>query len=235
MLKRTYSLGEAAEFLSTEFSVRHTEQDVIEAAAHGDLRLCAWFEGTVAAFQEHPFDDPTLLFEGGAPTYWHKCQGYAEVPRELIRPGLKQVEFFPVNILSIAWSEYADPPQQVELAFKQSYMLFEFLPETGLPEVIPVRCEISEARVPTTDLLMFDRNRQRSRDGAATSETVRQNKLLAMIAALLDQLHIEPSERGAARRIEEFTEHVGSRVTEETVKKYLDMIPEVLGRAGRKG
>jgi hypothetical protein len=73
------------------------------------------------------------------------------------------------------------------------------------------------------------------RKGSATAETVRQHKLLAMIAALLDQLHIDPSERGAARRIEEFTEHVGSRVTEETVKKYLDMIPEVIDRDRRRG
>lgn len=70
---------------------------------------------------------------------------------------------------------------------------------------------------------------------STTAETVRQNKLLAIIAALLDQLHIDPSTPGVARRIEEFTENVGSRVTEETVKKYLNMIPEVIGRGGRKG
>jgi hypothetical protein len=64
------------------------------------------------------------------------------------------------------------------------------------------------------------------------AETRAQNTLLAIIAALADQLHIDPSARGAARRIADFTEHI-SPVSEDTIKKYLDMIPEVIGRKAK--
>ncbi|WP_439535414.1 hypothetical protein [Methyloversatilis sp.] len=233
MLKRMYSLSEAAEFLSAEYKTKHTERDVIIAAAHGDLRLCAWFEGTVGAFEERFDEDPVLLGEPGPPLYWHYCHGYAEIPRELIRPDKSDLDFHWVNIVSVAWSEYENPPEQIALGVHQHYMLFTFRPETGLPEVVPIRCNLATAEVPASDLLGFAPNKSTTTQKTAADTRV-QNTLLSIIAALVDQAGIDPTARGAARRVEEWTQHMGCPVGEETIKKYLDMLPEVLERQSRR-
>lgn len=66
-----------------------------------------------------------------------------------------------------------------------------------------------------------------------SAETRSRNTLLIIINAMADQLGIDPSERGSAARIAEWTEHVGARVGEETIKKYLDMIPDTIERRSK--
>jgi hypothetical protein len=52
--------------------------------------------------------------------------------------------------------------------------------------------------------------------------------LLKIIAALCECLKIVPTDREAAGKIARLTERVGARVSDETVRKYLDIIPEVV-------
>lgn len=57
-----------------------------------------------------------------------------------------------------------------------------------------------------------------------------QNTLLCIIAALADEAEVDPLERGAAPKIAEMTELTGAAVGADTVKKYLDMIPNAIER-----
>jgi len=56
----------------------------------------------------------------------------------------------------------------------------------------------------------------------------RQNTLLCLWAATLDQAGIDPTERGAAGRVAEWTQVIGAAVSEDTVRTYLAKIPEVI-------
>lgn len=60
------------------------------------------------------------------------------------------------------------------------------------------------------------------------TETRSRDTLLSIINAMADQLGIDLATRGIAARIAEWTEHVGTPVTDETVKSYLDKIPDVI-------
>ncbi len=56
-MKNYYSIIEAAEFLSSELSVKLNSFDVMEMAARGEFNLCASFDGNVAEFK-YAFPNP---------------------------------------------------------------------------------------------------------------------------------------------------------------------------------
>ena len=51
--------------------------------------------------------------------------------------------------------------------------------------------------------------------------TPKDSTLISIIASLLDQLHYHPADWGLAPKIEEWTEHMGLRVTDDTIRKAL--------------
>ncbi|NMF99910.1 hypothetical protein GPA27_21280 [Aromatoleum toluolicum] len=62
------------------------------------------------------------------------------------------------------------------------------------------------------------------------AETRKRDTLLCILAAMADQAGIDPSERGAAARVAEWTEHIGAPVSEDTVRNVLKSIPEATQR-----
>ncbi len=58
--------------------------------------------------------------------------------------------------------------------------------------------------------------------------TIERNSLLTIIAALCDKDAIIHQERGAAARIAALTDEIGANVSEDTVKRALDKIPDAL-------
>lgn len=56
--------------------------------------------------------------------------------------------------------------------------------------------------------------------------TSQRRTLLTIIAALCDYSEIDPQARGAGQRIAEMTQKTGAPITAETIKKYLDEIPD---------
>lgn len=54
------------------------------------------------------------------------------------------------------------------------------------------------------------------------------NTLLVIIAAICDFSAIMPQERGAAAKIAKMTDEIGASVTDDTIRKFLAMIPEAL-------
>jgi hypothetical protein len=58
--------------------------------------------------------------------------------------------------------------------------------------------------------------------------TTERNTLLTIIAALCDYSAIKPDDRGAAKRIETMTAEIGATVTDDTVRRWLKLIPDAL-------
>jgi hypothetical protein len=56
------------------------------------------------------------------------------------------------------------------------------------------------------------------------------DSLLVIIAALCNYSRIKHDDRGAAGRIEKMTDEIGASVTDDTIRKWLDKIPDALER-----
>jgi len=54
------------------------------------------------------------------------------------------------------------------------------------------------------------------------------NTLLTIIAALCDYSAIKPDDRGAASQIAKMTEEIGATVSDDTVRRWLKMVPDAL-------
>lgn len=85
------------------------------------------------------------------------------------------------------------------------------------------------------ELGRFERylNDELAPQSSKSAETRKLDSILCVIAALADQAGIAPNERGAAERISEWTAHIGAEVGSQTIKKYLDMIPEAIQRRSK--
>ena len=103
-----------------------------------------------------------------------------------------------------------------------------YFPAGGLPEdaVIVVRTEAlreferhsNDAPLPVSPTRVSD----------CEIKTTERNTLLTIIAALCDYSAIKPDDRGAARQIAELTEDIGAAVSDDTVRRWLKMIPDAL-------
>jgi len=58
--------------------------------------------------------------------------------------------------------------------------------------------------------------------------TKERRTLLTIIAALCKKAKIDPNQRGAAQTIMALTEELGAKVSDDTIKNYLDQIPDAL-------
>jgi hypothetical protein len=59
--------------------------------------------------------------------------------------------------------------------------------------------------------------------------TKERNTLLIVIAALCKHSHINHQDRGTAIQIADLTDKLGAEVSDDTIRKILKQIPEVLG------
>lgn len=244
MLKRYYSLSDAAAFLASENLMAMRVFDVLELACRGEIRLCFWFDGELMRFGSGDFG------EFGPPDPSRYCvysmKGYIRIPLHSIGPFSEEFEFEHAEGIEIIRSpdggfpvgtEYPDEilgkwawePDDMESLADGSATIIH------VPFVVP----LDEALVPAVDLLGLAR--QKGKDGARHrghekhqgAETRARDTLLTIIAALADQAGIDPSERGAAARIAEWTEHFGAAVSDDTVRKILTLIPEAIERRSK--
>lgn len=77
------------------------------------------------------------------------------------------------------------------------------------------------ARASTTTAMAPER-------GSSSATTRVKHTLLVIIAALAKEASIDVRQRGAAARIEELVQALGSSLTQDTIKRYLDQIPQAL-------
>lgn len=83
MLKRYYTLQEAADYLSEKLEPKMGASDILELAARGSLRLCYWYIGRLMRFEaqeENPFDYQPPSQMG------INFRGYIQVPSYAVTP-----------------------------------------------------------------------------------------------------------------------------------------------------
>lgn len=104
MLKRYYSIEEAAEFLTLESGQRINRMDVLTLARHGDVRLCTWFDGRIelGVCDNDPINPSADLED----TFSFK--GYIQIPKDAITPSGGEVSFHPEDAIEIMF--YNGPP-----------------------------------------------------------------------------------------------------------------------------
>ncbi|GJM17082.1 MAG: hypothetical protein DHS20C13_24090 [Thermodesulfobacteriota bacterium] len=78
MLKKYYSLNEAAEFLTKEYEEEITSGDVLDIAMRGDIRLCIWHDGVLGRFKNTETLPTSLRNE---PFYSFHFRGYIQIPK----------------------------------------------------------------------------------------------------------------------------------------------------------
>jgi len=88
MLKRYFSIGEAASFLTHKEHHLIQEKDIYELACRGDVRLCFWFEGPIYHLTLD-IDNPHSGWERKAT---HSFRGYLQVPQRQLSPAGGTVE-----------------------------------------------------------------------------------------------------------------------------------------------
>lgn len=100
MLKRYYTVLEAAEFLSEQTRTSIGSRDVIELAAREDLRFCFWVDKPIQAFD---------FFETPLP-FCYEFRGYVQILPIYISPGSKEFEITKIRKVVEVIEEKASVP-----------------------------------------------------------------------------------------------------------------------------
>lgn len=146
MKKKYYRLSEAAELLSSRHGHRLTDFDILEMGARGEIRLCIWFDGTVAKFKDvGPLDSPALV---GPP---YSFRGYVRIPLNVIDPYGGDVQFDAAAIVEVVGAPYGEE-QPPEVDWPEFYGEYEVVQETGEIVHVPFHTNCAGAVVPASDL-----------------------------------------------------------------------------------
>ena len=152
MLKRYFSIGEAASFLTfREHHLIH-EQDIYELACRGDVRLCFWFEGRLYHLAAD-IDEPGLVWRKRAD---YRFRGYLQIPQARLSPAGGVIEFGDAEIVeAIGTTEPAMPAKMVDddpwTPVHFGFATYDNICKAYERLTISVDCE--EAVVPLVDLM----------------------------------------------------------------------------------
>jgi hypothetical protein len=100
-----------------------------------------------------------------------------------------------------------------------NYVHMDRLPNDAVLAVRPAALELVAARIAATAKPLAS---------AGNLGTREKRTLLILIAALCQDIGIDWTEGGAAKQVEGCTEFLGVKVTDDTIKKYLDQIQDAL-------
>lgn len=234
-LKEWLTLEETAKYLSNSFGEEVTKADVLRLALDGQLVLSVYFIGNIVAKIgeiQNSSDDLKSIKIGDQITYslpeYESLNGIWDLP---MTGGEKfDVEFLYRKLIDEekAPSTNFDTSHIQDYQTKRIYRLIKevgaktwFSPHGGLPinDLIFV-CR----QTALTDLIqeMSDEPKERP------ISTSQRRTLLTIIAALCNHSSIDPQARGASPQIANMTEKIGADITAETIKKYLDEIPDAV-------
>lgn len=200
MLKRYYTVNEAAEFLTSEYGQKITHKDVLTLARHGDVRLCAWFDGQIDLCV--CYDDPIRPSADLEDTFSFK--GYIQIPREEITPSGGEVTFSPQNSIEVI--AYDGPP------------LADVVYPYGFSCCIKTNCD--NAEIPAKDLLEL---RVKKSDLEKPLSTTERNSLLTIIGIMAKDGYggdlNKPYE--LAKEIHTAAELLGIKISDDTIANKL--------------
>ncbi|SNX60623.1 hypothetical protein SAMN06296273_2089 [Nitrosomonas ureae] len=223
MLKRYYSIEEAAEFLTSEHGQEITRMDVMELAARGDIRLCAWFNESLILYKE-PF--PKL--ERGD---YHICtsgfafKGYIQIPLELINLNSKKIDFYPMVIIeAITLLNNLLPMKATPPGFFARSNYVEG-PDEYMPSMLTAECD--NALIPAQDLLEL---RVKKSDLEKPLSTTERNSLLTIIGIMAKDGYrndlIQP--HALAKEIKKAADLLGIRISDDTIAGKLKEAKNIL-------
>ena len=117
---------------------------------------------------------------------------------------------------------------------KRQFMLLESDESGGLQKAIEPPADAFIVVTPRAIIEFEQKQGNQSDSGDSAGErvakplgTTERNTLLVIIAALCKELDIDPTERGAAKKIEVYTDKFGRHVSDDAIKKHLDKIPDL--------
>lgn len=146
MLKRYYSINDAADFLNLELKQNLKPSDMLEIAARGKIRLCIWFDGLLLAFLDD-FLDP----KAWGPTY--DFRGYIKIPTKVIKPSGGEVFFESIEIAEVVKLHSSEEFQLPYICSANFWGTYTCDAETGEIKCHGFKININEAVIPTEDIL----------------------------------------------------------------------------------
>ena len=208
MLKRYYTIEEAATFLTSEYRQNVTRMDVLTLARHGDIRLCTWFNDDLALILDYEDEDP----EG---KYWdmlYTCpfKGYIQISKDSITPNGVEIKFSPVDSIEII--KYTGPPI-AEVKFPYT---FGFYTSNCDNEVIPAK-DLLELRLKKPDL-------------AKPLSTTERTSLLTLIGIMANDGYRDDLNKPyeLAKEIQIAAEKLGIKISDDTIANKLKEAKKVL-------
>ncbi|WP_090319900.1 hypothetical protein [Nitrosomonas oligotropha] len=159
------TIKQAKNFLSERINSKVSKLNLLEMAARGDIRLCAWFDGIVAEFKRH-YPDPIR-----AGVFQVKLKCYVRIPEHAISPISNTFSFESIEPVEVihpyetyrAPKEYQLPNNQPLPGVEPDHFWAAYSGNAGTGEKIKcVKYEINstEAVTPKEDLLnLIEKNK----------------------------------------------------------------------------
>lgn len=215
LTRRYFRLPEAAQML------RVSPDDLIHFAAHGDIDLhvllpSSVYVNPICVATDDIFGDPL---------------------KENYVIGIPAME--PAKLSADEWRRFEADPTGASIsslsAENFSDLEFQRTPEgitLGWWQIVdsdwkPTTLRIADCVVVMTESSIIKANQEKISSKVELSTTER-NSLLTIIAALCDYSALDHQQRGVANRISELTQAIGAAVSDDTVRRWLKLIPEAL-------
>lgn len=211
MLKRYYSIEEAAEFLTSESGQNVSRMDVLTLARHGDIRLCAWVDKRLDLLKinDNP-NRPSADFED-----FYRFKGYIQIPENVITPSGGEVTYSPKDSIEVI--TYDGPP------------IAEVSDPYGF-SCITSNCD--SAVIPAEDLLSFilknkESERLRTEKKLSTKE---RNTLLTIIGLMAKDGYRDDQTKpyALAKKIQIVADKLGIEINDDTIARKLIAAKEIL-------
>lgn len=206
MLKRYYTIEEAAEFLTSEHGQNVTRMDVLTLARQGDIRLCTWFDEDLELSLD--YEDPDRPYSDIYNTYSFK--GYIQISKDAITPNGGEIKYSPVDSIEVI--TYTGPPI-AEVKFPYTFGIYTS------------NCD--NAVIPAKDLLKL---MAKKGDIEKQFSTTERNTLLTIIGLMakdgyrndLNQPH------ALAKEIKKAADLLGIRISDDTIAYKLKEAKNIL-------
>lgn len=211
MLKRYYSIEEAAEFLTSESGQNITRMDVLTLARHGDIRLYAWVDERLNLLVID--DDPNHPMADFHDSYHFK--GYIQIPKHVITPSGGEVTFSPEDSIEAICGS---PPAA----------------EAGYPYCFShIKSNCDSAVIPAEDLLnlIILNNKESERLRAEKKLTTNErNSLLTIIGLMAKDGYGDDLNKTypLAKEILKTAELLGIKISDDTIASKLKEAKAIL-------
>lgn len=254
-LKEYVTVQEAADWLTSRLGERVTEADVLRLALDRHLILSVYFLNHALAkhgkatpinqaeYNEVPSLDgkETIRLYGGSRIFSPFHQEYVIVKWDEEPPPMLLVGILELSLMGDERESVLNDYQRrtggpdITLQGTEGVILYDgtgdfyrLLDENGK---YPVHELPGDAQLVVVTKFLVDFEASINGRSQATEKSLSSNErntLLTIIAALCDYSAIKHQERGAAQRIMEMTDEIGTHVDDETIRKALAKIPNAL-------